>query len=566
MINFFNKLKFHLCLVILLCSVNLNYATDNPKNEINKYLDNLPFEMGEIRVPEFPDYTIDIRSYGAVGDGFTLNTKSINNAIFDCSKSGGGKVVIPEGIWFTGPVALQSNVNLHLEKGAVLLFSSEFEDYPIIETSWEGSPIVRATAPLSGRNLENIAITGEGIIDGSGDDWRPVYKYKMSELEWNDLIKRGGVIREGVETDVWWPSDAAADGKELVKALDNKGDALLEEYAAAHKYLRPVLVSLIGCKRVLLDGPTFQNSPAWNIHLLLSEEIVIRNISVRNPWYSSNGDGLDLESCKNVLVYNSTFDVGDDAICIKSGRNEYGRNRGVASENIAIEGCIVYHSHGAFTIGSEMSGSVRNISLKNSVFLGTDVGLRFKSTRGRGGVVENIFIDGILMENIIVDAIRFNMFYDNKAPMTSDEAVDVENEIIPEVTEGTPSFRKIFIKNLICKKANRAIFLQGLPEMNIKQIVMENISISAKMGFIGIDMDNITMKDMKIITEIGPAISLLNSKNIEINNVAFEKGENIFLDIAGKKTSNIVLKNYDYKNFNKYIKVRSGVNKESIIY
>src|SRR5690606_35184650 len=182
-------------------------------------------------------------------------------------------------------------------------------------------------------------------------------------------------------------------------------------------FLRPVMVSLVGCNKVLLDGPTFQNSPAWNLHPLMCSNVILRNLTVRNPWYSQNGDGVDLESCKNVLIYNNTFDVGDDAICFKSGKNEDGRKRGMATENVIVKNNVVYHGHGGFVIGSEMSGGVKNVHVSNCTFLGTDVGLRFKSTRGRGGVVENIYISDIDMTNIPTESIRFNMFYGGNAPV-----------------------------------------------------------------------------------------------------------------------------------------------------
>lgn len=219
-------------------------------------------------------------------------------------------------------------------------------------------------------------------------------------------------------------------------------------------FLRPVMVSIVQSKRILLDGPTFQNSPAWNIHPLMSEDITIRNLTVRNPWYSQNGDGLDLESCKNVVIYNNTFDVGDDAICFKSGKDKDGRERGMPTENVIVKNNTVYHGHGGFVIGSEMSGGIKNVHVSHCTFIGTDIGLRFKSTRGRGGVVENIFISNIDMINIPAEAIRFNMFYGGESPILEEgqEKVEIDNGAkIPEISEETPSFRNISMKNIRVK-------------------------------------------------------------------------------------------------------------------
>jgi polygalacturonase len=214
------------------------------------------------------------------------------------------------------------------------------------------------------------------------------------------------------------------------------------------------MVKIENSKRVMFDGPVFQNSPAWGIHPLMVEDLTVRNITVRNPWYSQNGDGIDVESCKNVIVENSNFDVGDDAICIKSGKDEDGRKRGIPCENLIIRNNIVYHGHGGVTVGSEMSGGVRNMHVSNCTFMGTDVGLRFKSNRGRGGVVENIFISGIRMTNIPTHAISFDLFYGGQSVFEMLEAEIKDNLANAEpVTEETPQFKNISIKNITVKGA-----------------------------------------------------------------------------------------------------------------
>jgi polygalacturonase len=256
-----------------------------------------------------------------------------------------------------------------------------------------------------------------------------------------------------------------------------------EEWNEFKRFLRPVMISLIRCKNILLQGVIFQNSPAWNLHPLMSENIIIDNVLARNPSYAQNGDALDLESCKNVLIINSKFDAGDDGICIKSGKDADGRRRNMACENVVVDGCTVFAGHGGFVVGSEMSGGVKNIKVQNCQFLGTDVGLRFKSTRGRGGIVENIYIDNISMMDIQTDAITFNMYYGGKsvAEMIEDgDNPDTSTKM--KVDETTPVFRNININDIVCNGAGRAMEFNGLPEMPIDGITLRNINIIANKG------------------------------------------------------------------------------------
>jgi len=479
----------------------------------------LPFPMAKIALPRIPDRTCRITDHGASGDGATLNTAAIAAAIAACSSAGGGRVVVPRGVFITGPIELKSRIELQLERGALLLFSPKFEEYPLVRTSYEGGASVKARSPIWAKGAEDIAITGEGIIDGSGQAWRPVKKFKMTDPQWKALVASGGVVDAAGNN--WYPSREAMSGADTVKALDARGgDVPLAEYAAAREFLRPVMISLVECRRVLLDGPTFQNSPAWNIHPLLSEDVVIRNITVLNPWYSQNGDGLDLDSCRRVAVYRCRFDVGDDAICIKSGKDEYGRTRGRPTEDVVIVDNIVYHGHGGFTVGSEMSGGVRNILVERCTFLGTDVGLRFKTTRGRGGVVEKIWIRDIQMTDIPTDAIGFNMYYGGEAPTEAPDGSAAPRPAMP-VNDGTPQFRDIVISRILCRGAGRAVMLEGLPEMAIRGIVLEDVRMTATRGLAAVDAENITLRRVAITAKTGPAIFVRSSRNVTVDGVPF---------------------------------------------
>jgi len=533
-----------LAVLLILAGINVN-PTLCLDDELAKVTANLPFNLKQIELPKIPARTVKLTDFSAVGDGTVQNTAAFAKAIDACAKSGGGRVVVPEGIWLTGPIQLKSNIDLHLERGAVIQFSSHFEDYPLLKTTWEGSPAVRRMSPICGIQLVNISITGEGVFDGAGDAWRMVKKAKLTELEWKKLLSSGGVVDK--QGDSWWPSTEAMNGAALVRSLD-KRNAPTEDYAAAREYLRPVLVSLIDCKRVLLDGPTFQNSPAWNIHPLMCEDLVIRNVTALNPWYSQNGDGLDLDSCRRVAVYNCRFDVGDDAICLKSGRDAYGRSRGRPCEDIVISDCTVYHGHGGFTVGSEMSGGVRNVVVRRCTFLGTDLGLRFKTTRGRGGVVEKIWISDIVMKDIPTDAIGFNMYYGGGSPIPEPNGpTQSRSKSQPPVDDGTPRFQDIYLKNIICKGAQRAVQIEGLPEMPIRGIELENIQISARTGVVCTDAERIKLTNLQITAVNGPVISIRDSREVDINRSGSNK-QAVFLRLEGEKSENIRISRVDQSN------------------
>ncbi len=441
------------------------------------------FQDFNVTLPEFKNCSYQVE--GAIGDGRFNNQKAIQNTIDKCSAEGGGKVILHRGIYFTGPIQLKSNVNLHLCDGAVLLFSPHFEDYPLINTNFEGFFTYRCISPIYAKDVENIAITGNGVIDGNGIPWRPVKKFKLTEKSWASLVASGGVVAEGEEA-VWWPTQKALDGHNtLVKAPEKlKDEKICNQYT---DFLRPVLVNFTNCKKILLDGPTFQNSPAWCLHPWLSEHITIQNISVRNPWYSQNGDGLDIDACKYVQVVNATFDVGDDALCIKSGKNEDGRKLGKKCEHVKIQNCIVYHGHGGFVVGSEMSGGVNNIQVKDCTFIGTDTGLRFKSCIGRGGVVENVYVENINMIDIPKEAIIFTMGYD----MDTKAGQEVKQEEIPE-------FRNIYFDQINCTYAETPIYISGLNEMPVHDIYLKNITMNGKNPIVIEKANNIIQENVNI--------------------------------------------------------------------
>lgn len=493
---------------LVLGALLLAVATASPAENLNNTYEGIPFDMPQVVRPSFPDYEVNITSYGAVSDGTTLCTDAINNAITHVSAKGGGTVIIPAGLWYTGPIELKSNVRLHTEYGALILFTSDLDSYKIIDTSFEGLDTRRCQSPIYARNAHNIAITGHGTFDGCGEDWRPVKKSKVTSNQWKALLKKANITNE--KKNIWYPSEESRRGAEACYDFNVPDNIDTDaEWESIKRWLRPTLLNFIACDTVLLENTTFKNSPAWCLHPLICTHLTIDGVQVSNPWYAQNGDALDIESCRNVLVINSTFDAGDDAICIKSGKDADGRRRAIPCENIIIRNNTVLHGHGGFVVGSEMSGGARNIFIGNCSFIGTDVGLRFKSTRGRGGVVENIYIEDIVMTNIPEEPLLFDLFYGKKGKATADS--------IPPVSKETPIFRDIHIKDIICRGAGRAMYFNGLPEMKIKNIYIDNVSIiNAQSGIVINQADNVAITNTTVEPAQGNVITLTGASNIEI--------------------------------------------------
>lgn len=533
----------NLILVYMVLNIGFNAEAKNHYQYLYK---DLPFSMPLVKVPVFKKNMVSVEEFGGVGDGITLNTNAFAKSMDALAAKGGGTLIVPKGIWFTGPIVFRSNINMHLEKGAVILFSPDFNLYPIVETIFEGLDTRRCQSPISGRNLVNVAITGQGSINGYGEAWRPLKKNKVTASQWKKMIGAGGVVKNN---DTWYPSESSFKGSQISDMNVPRQNLTEQEWLEIKDFLRPVMVSFIECKNVYLQGVLFENSPSWNLHPLMCENVILDGLFVRNPGYSQNGDGLDLESCRNSIIVNCTFDVGDDGICIKSGKDEPGRRRARPTENVIVDNCKVFQGHGGFVVGSEMSGGVRNISVKNCQFLGTDVGLRFKSTRGRGGVVENIYISDIYMFNIETESFLFDLYYGGKSAVETLEDGDVtptEEKLLP-VTEETPVFRNIFVKNLVSRNARRAMLFNGLPEMKINNIQIEDINITAQYGAELSNSKNIVFKNVHIVPQNGSALILKDVENFISENFTYPSGLEKPIDLKQNGNSNISISGKKYK-------------------
>lgn len=478
--------------------------------------ENLPFKMERVARPVIPDLRVSVKDFGGVGDGVTLNTEAFAKAMKHLSDKGGGHLDVPAGIWLTGPIEILSNCDLHVTPNAVIIFDPDRDLYPIIQTVFEGLDTRRCESPVHAEGARNISITGGGVLDGSGEAWRMVKKSKLTDGEWRKLVASGGIVsRDGR---IWYPDEGFEKATMFSNMNVPSADLTEEQWNEIKSFLRPNMVSLRNCENVLLEDCSFQNSPCWNVHPLMCKNVIVNRVNIRNPYYSQNGDAIDVDSCENVLITNSTFDAGDDGICIKSGKDADGRRRARPCKNLIVDNCTVFHGHGGFTVGSEMSGGVENIKVSNCRFLGTDVGLRFKSTRGRGGVVKNIYINDIYMKDILADAILFDLFYGGKSAVEAaaekDETINVP--AVP-VDETTPEFRDIYISNVCCNGASRAMLFNGLPEMPVTNINVSDCTITADEGITLRNSQDITFKNVKCYPEKGDAITTLRVKNF--NNI-----------------------------------------------
>lgn len=451
----------------------------------------------EVKLPEIPEKRFVITEYGAVPNGKESNTKAIAAAIEAASRAGGGTVVIPAGVWLTGPIELKSNINLYTEKGALVSFDKNPEEYPVFLADYEGQPRIRTVSPIHAREAENIAITGYGIFDGNGQLWRPLKEMKVTKKQWQQCLAKCPCVVKGKEGGIWMPTETiyrgAAEGEPDVLSPDADIEAALKKAAEFYDYFRPVMVSIVKCDRVLIEGVTLQNSPAWNVHPLFTTNLTIRSASIRNPYYAQNGDGLDLESCSRVHIHDVQFDVGDDAICMKSGKNAVARKIPVPTENVYIHDCVVYHGHGGFVVGSEMSRGVRGVTVENCTFVGTDVGIRFKSALGRGGVVEDIDINNIYMTDIVNEAIIFTMGY---VLSNSDGSIDENPEEAPR--EDVPEFKNVRMRNINCTSAKQAIKIEGLKQLPIHDLLVEDSYFRAEIGYTDSYAENIVLDNVAI--------------------------------------------------------------------
>ena len=435
--------------------------------DYSKHYQNLPVELKQVVSFDIPDNTVSIADFGGVGDGVALNTEAFRKAISALTKKGGGRLVVPQGVWLTGPIVLKDNIDLHIERNAIVLFSPDKSLF--VDAEGKSS---RCDPGIKASKRKNIAITGEGIIDGNGAQWRPVKRSKVSDTEWKRFAAMGGVERQNGA--LWYPWDVKAGYKNIADTPENQEKS------------RQDLIRLTDCENILIEGVTVQNSPRFHVHPCNSKNIIIDGITVRCPWNAQNGDAIDLSDCHQALIVNSVVDAGDDGICMKSGKAKATALVN-GCEDILIEDNTVFHAHGGFVIGSEDITGMKRIVVRRCRFSGTDTGLRFKSGIGRGGKTEDIHISDIVMNDITDEAIVFQCDYvDRPAGSEGKKAKTSGSEFVPEFTD-------IHISNVVCRGAKTAIKAKGIEGMNcIHDIEIANSTIVYTSK--GADIDETTAK------------------------------------------------------------------------
>ncbi len=491
---------------------------------------------------------VSVLDFGAKRDSTGINTLAIKKAIDQVSSKGGGTVYFPSGKYITGRIHLKSNITIFIDAGAELHFSDNFDDYlPMVESRWEGTVVTNFSPLFYGKNLENISIQGRGTIDGHGKNW-----WRYSEVEVKKLTE-----------DSKWQKEFKRLNKDVL-APDLPG-------WVERGFLRPPFIQFLNCKNVQIKDIKIQNSPFWTINPQYCDNITIDGITIDNP-PSPNTDGINPESCSNVRIANCHISVGDDCITIKSGKDRSGRKVNIPAENYTITNCTMLRGHGGVVIGSEMSGGVKNIVISNCIFDGTDRGIRLKTARGRGGIVENIQISNIVMRNIRDQAIVMDMQYAN---------TDVE-----PVGERTPKFKNIFISNL-SGNTNRVGLLRGLDEMPIENVTFSDINMQAKSGFSIHNAVGVTFSNVKVNIQQGSLLVANQVKELNILNVSSStaiagqsvielqnceavnmqhnfpaKSTTLFLDLIGKANSGIYVHGNNFSRVKQVI--RGTLNKGTV--
>ena len=484
----------------------------------------------------------NVLDYGAKNDSSRLCTSAIKNAIAAASKKGGGTVYFPAGKYLTGAIHLKSNITILIDAGAELHFSDNFDDYlPMVKSRYEGVDVTSFSPLFYAYKVENISIIGRGIIDGHGKKWWDFvegYKEGQARSKWQ-------LNFDTLNKDILLPDDP----KQMKRG-----------------FLRPLFIQPMYCKNVRIEGITIRNSPFWTVNPEFCENVKIHAVTINNP-HSPNTDGINPESCNNVHISDCHISVGDDCITIKSGKDGPGRKMAVPAQNYTITNCTMLSGHGGVVIGSEMSGDVRKITISNCVFDGTDRGIRIKTARGRGGIVEEIRVSNIIMKNIRDQAIVLDMQY-------------AKTNVEP-VSERTPRFRNIHLSN-ITGQVNQAGYLNGLEEMPIENVTFNDINFEARTGFTIANASRIEFHNVAVNTELGASLKATNvnylivdglksftpkanTPIIDLKNVgdafiysAFPiTGTSTYLKLSGADTKNITLGNNNFRN------VKNPVQKEA---
>lgn len=500
---------------------------------------------------------INILEHGAVPDGKTNCTKAIQAAIDVTHANRGGTVLVPAGSFITGSLWMRSRVTLHLDAGATLLGSQDVSDFPEWTPKWEGPKANTRAALIGGEDLDDIAITGRGTIDGRGE--------------------------------MWWK--------------------MLKEIETSARIIRPRLIRLVNCRNVLIEGVTVTRSPSWTINPVACENVTVTKVTVKNPANSPNTDGINPDSCRNVHISDCHIDVGDDCITIKSGSEEEPRLEYKPCENITITNCTMIHGHGGVVIGSEMTGGVKNVAISNCTFVGTDRGIRMKARRGRGGTtgaaIEDVRVSNIVMDGVLCP-LAINLFYGCGAWGES----KVTDKNPQPVTNATPRFRRLRFSNISARRAKySAAWVMGLPEMWVEDIAFNDVSVYldptnteagdsdmapdidklCRAGFFLKNVSNVQVNNVQVFDQVGPAVTVQNGRDVTFAGVKSDtrqedvplialkdvngayvhgcsspEGSTTTLSVSGAKTRDVVVGANRARRANQVVSVADDVPSDAV--
>lgn len=422
----------------------------------------------------------DVTAFGAKNDASAHATAAIRRAIQACAKNGGGRVYFPPGVYETGAIELASNIVLDIDAGATLRFHTDLSEYPLVPGRSEGTEGITPAPLIGGRNLHNVTITGRGTLTTDNAAWLRATNNPEARAMWTSIQNR----------------------------LEEKQSVPQADYRKAAPSLRPSFIRPMDSRNILIEGIHIAGSSMWAIHLLYDENVVVRNVIVET-FPGANPDGIDIDSSRDVRVSDSYFDTGDDAIVLKSGKGVDGRRVARPTENITITNCTFYRAHGAVVIGSETAGGVRNVVASNIVSNGTEIGIRIKSTRGRGGVIENLRFDNWVIDHPLKDGILVTNYY-TRVPQEP-------------VSERTPVFRDISISNVTISGAPIVVDVQGLPEMPIAGLHIRDLSGSGKRGLQAFNTSGMELRDVRIVPEQGPAFLIRDSSDSNLDQIESAK-------------------------------------------
>jgi polygalacturonase len=431
----------------------------------------------------------DVTHHGAIADGRTLCTRAIQGAIDASAAAGGGMVLLPPGRYLCGALFLRSHVQLEVAAGATLLGSERFDDYPPIASRWEGIERKTHASLLTGIDLENVAITGAGVIDGQGLPW-----WQAHEVTRRLRLDRG-----------------------LPRTAENPPGAPL-------RWPRPRAINLIRCQGVALAGVTVRNSPSWNVHALYCQDVFIDGVTI-DSLEAKNCDGIVIDSCKQVRIASCSIAAGSEGISLKSGYNEDGRRVGLPCEDVVITNCNMHMSFGSgVAIGSETAGGIRNVAVSNCVMTSCRTGVYIKSPRGRGGVVERIRVSSVVMDGIEKAAILISTYFDSvrldnyRGPPAEGDNPETDRRTKLPISEGTPTLRDLEFSDLTLGQVPEVAIIEGLPERFIQGVTIENVTATrARAGISCQRAADVTISGLSVNPSDGPAINARDVEGLEIH-------------------------------------------------